>query len=406
MTIRVASAFVPKARSWVEGRKNWRSKIRAEQGAFQDRPIWVHVSSVGEFEQGKPVIEKLKERYPEKRIVLTFFSPSGYELLSDYEKADQVYYLPLDGRKSSHDFLNLVNPCLAVFVKYEFWYFYFKALSKRKIPFVLVSATLRPDQLFFKWYGSSYRKVLHFPNHFFVQDQQTQELLAGIGIMEVTVCGDTRIDRVAEVTLENEPLPAIEKFKGNNTLLVVGSSWAKEQDLMLQWLSQESKPGLKCIIAPHEINAERIKEYQKKLPLPSVRYTEIENLDEDWSDAPILLLDCVGILKRVYRYADFSLIGGGFADGIHNILEPAAFGVPMMFGPNYHKFVEAVELLQRGGAFSFQKDEAFFEEINSWSQSDELRQKKGAICHSFIEENQGATAKIMEVINTKWNELD
>ncbi|UTW64462.1 3-deoxy-D-manno-octulosonic acid transferase [bacterium SCSIO 12741] len=404
--IRIASLFVPKARAWVEGRRNWRTVIGKEQNAFEDKPIWVHVSSVGEFEQGKPVIESLKERYPGKRIVLTFFSPSGYQLLSNYDQADQIYYLPLDGRRSAADFLDRVKPCLAIFVKYEFWYFYFKTLHQRSIPFVLISATLRPDQLFFKWYGSGYRRVLHFPNHYFVQDEQTQKLLLQIGKQEVTVCGDTRIDRVAEVTQENEPLPLIEKFKGEQPLLVVGSSWAKENELMVNWYKRQPDRNLKCIIAPHEINSSKIEELRKKLPIPSIRFTEIDEKRGEWQDAPILILDCIGILKRVYRYADFSVIGGGFIDGIHNILEPAAFGVPMMFGPNYHKFVEAVELIDRDGAFSFNQESEFINAMDAWSESAEIRSEKGKICLDFIRENQGATAKIIEVIGQKWNELD
>lgn len=396
LVIRVISPWNKKASLWVAGRKSWRSELQSTINNFNQRPVWFHASSVGEFEQGRPIIEQLRQNYPDLPIVLTFFSPSGYELYKDLKLVDRVLYLPIDSPSNSRDFVSILNPRLAIFVKYEFWYFYFKELRSASIPFALVSAKLTPSHLFFKWYGKWYRRVLAFPNHYFVQDESTADLLEGIGISNFSVCGDTRIDRVNQIRQMEAPT-IIEKFKNGELLVIGGSTWKTENQYLLEWFGgKENAP--KLIVAPHEINEDRILKLVKRYGDSVIRYTQISD-ENEVQKARVLILDTVGLLSRLYRYADLAFIGGGFRDGIHNILEPAVFGTPVLFGPNHHKFHEAHDLIERGGAVSVDSYDSFKTQLELWLNNDQLRIQASDVCKTYVSENLGATQQILERID-------
>lgn len=311
--------------------------------------FWIHCSSLGEFEQGRPVIEKLRKEKPEIFILLTFFSPSGYGLRKNYSGVDLVTYLPLDTRFNAWRFINLVKPKAAYFIKYEFWYYYLRTMNKKSIPVFLVSAKFRPDQAFFKWYGMWYRKFLRYFTHFFVQDQQSSELLAGLGHTNITISGDTRFDRVFEISRISKDYPGVELFKQDKKIVIAGSTWEKDEELLIRYIN-ESDENLKFILAPHEINSKKIYRLISAIDTAVVRFT-----DEDKShfiQSRVMIIDTIGHLSSVYKYGDIAYIGGGFGNGIHNILEAATYYLPVIFGPNYKKFNEAVELIKENAAFS------------------------------------------------------
>lgn len=392
--ITVASLFSPKAKQWIDGRKNWRKNLETKLSNLNSKPLWFHVSSVGEFEQGKPILEEFRKKFPNIPIVLTFFSPSGYELLKNTKEVDVVSYLPLDSAKNARDFIKIVNPRAAIFIKYEFWLFYFEELNKNSIPFTLISAKLRKDQLFFKWYGKGFSKVLHLPNYFFVQDLETKQLLNSIGQLNVMVTGDTRVDRVNSFLESQKELKIIEDFKCNRPILILGSAWAKELDFIRVAVNQKLLPEWKIIIAPHEINNSKIDSFRKTLNSDSVLYSENPS-QSSLEKTNILIIDGIGILKYTYKYCDLALIGGGFIDGIHNILEPAAFGVPSVFGPNHHKFPEAEQLISRGGGFEVKNEKEFLVVLQQMtSEADSLKEASNK-CSDFIANNKGATLEIM-----------
>lgn len=393
LLIRIAAASNPKAKSFVQGRKNWQERLAKE--VQNGNPIvWIHCASLGEFEQGRPLIEALRQSHPEHRILLTFYSPSGYEIRKDYPHADWIYYLPVDSARNAKTFMNLVQPQVAIFVKYEYWYHYLKELKKRAIPTFMVSAFYRPDQHFFKWYGGWFRKMLHGFSHLYVQDDRSLELLQSIGVTNATQTGDTRFDRVFTITEKAHEVPIMENFKQDSTVVIAGSSWPKEEQLLVQYF-QLWAPHAKCIIAPHEVDRERIDELMAQLPPTAIRYSEATAGTMKASN--ILVIDNIGMLSNLYQYAEIAVIGGGFGRGIHNTLEAATFGLPVVIGPNYEKFKEAVDLVKLEAAFTVQDYNAFEAAMNHLLQEDN-HQKAGAIARQYVVDQKGATDRILRAI--------
>lgn len=388
----LVAPFNEKARFFHAGQKQVFAYLE-ERFPVDSPVIWVHCASLGEFEQGRPLIEAIRTQYPDRKILLTFFSPSGYEVRKNYDQADFICYLPLDTRANVKRFLDLVEPEMAFFVKYEFWKNYIDALAGRNIPLYLVSAIFRPGQLFFQkgFRAAWYRKVLQGVAHFFVQNNQSAELLAGIGFSNYTITGDTRFDRVAEIASNRKHLPLVEQFKADGQLLVVGSSWQPDEELLIPYLTQNSQ--LKILFAPHEVKETNIKRLISLVPGKAVRYTQAENAKLE--DARVMVVDCIGILSSVYGYADVAYIGGGFGVGIHNTLEAAIYNIPVLFGPNYLRFQEAVELVNRGLGFPVSTSSECRERLDKLLSDENYRLEIGEGCRRFMGENLGATAKIM-----------
>ena len=374
-----------KAQLWRDGRKNLFERLRA--AVDSSAPIvWVHVASLGEFEQGRPIIEKIKAERPEYKILLTFFSPSGYEIRKNYQGADYIFYLPLDTPSNARQFLDIVKPQMAVFVKYEYWLNLLAELKKRQIPTYIVSAIFRRDSIFFRSTGKMWREALKSFDMLFVQDENSKNLLAELGHQNVVVAGDTRFDRVAQIAAAAKRIEVIEQFKGESRLFVAGSSWGADEDLIVR-LANEN-PTIKFVVAPHEMEEARMAKIEQNATGGAVRYTKIEG---DITDKQILILDTMGMLSSVYGYADFSYIGGGFGVGIHNTLEAATFGLPIAFGPNYQKFKEARDMIALGGATSV----TTYEELEKWfaplrDDADHLA-AVSKISKDYTAQNQGAT---------------
>ncbi len=398
LLIRAASVFNKKARLFMQGRRNWKNTV-SRQVDNTARYIWFHCASLGEFEQGRPVIESIKNRFPEYKIVLTFFSPSGYEIRKNYEKADLVFYLPPDTKRNARKFIDIIQPEKVFFVKYEYWYFYISELKKRNIPLYQVSAIFRESQLFFRdsALGKWYRKMLHQFTHFFVQDKKSEELLASIGITNVSLAGDTRFDRVAAIAAGSKELPLVEKFRGESKLLIAGSTWKPDEEMLAAFINNVD--DVKMIIAPHEVSVVNINRLQQMLKTPHVLYSEAEN--DNLAAKQVLIIDSIGLLSSLYRYGDVAYIGGGFGVGIHNILEAATFGLPVVFGPNYQKFKEAVDLTKRGGAFTV-KDVGELNSILKKLFTDKnYLDETSAVSKKYVAENVGATSLIIKKVFNK-----
>jgi 3-deoxy-D-manno-octulosonic-acid transferase len=356
--------------------------------------IWFHAASLGEFEQGRPMIETIRKRYPQYEILLTFFSPSGYEVRKNYEGADVICYLPFDTPFKVRKFLNLANPYMAVFIKYEFWLNYLTELKRRGIKTYLISAVFRPNQLFFKWYGAWYRKALLCYERLFVQDEDSRKLLAGYGIDNVEVCGDTRFDRVLEIQRNARLMPEVESFAEEGKLmLVAGSSWPEDEEFIIPYFN--THPEVKLIIAPHEIHREHLLYIQSLLNRPSIRLSE--SSEESLRTNDCLIIDSFGLLSSIYRYGDVAYIGGGFGGGIHNTLEAAVYGIPVVFGPKYHKFKEAKNLINCGGGFSVDNETAFAGCMKNFISDPESRRIAGAAAGDFVYKNAGAIEKILSL---------
>ena len=384
--------FNSKAKQWIVGRKNIFQKI-AETVDTREGSLWFHFASLGEFEQGRPVLEKMKSIQPGYKIVITFFSPSGYELRKNFSGADYIFYLPMDTARNAERFIELINPKLAIFTKYEYWYHYFHTLRQNNIPLYIISGIFRKEQAFFKWYGILNRRMLTMVSHFFVQDAGSQELLKSIGIKNSTVSGDTRFDRVAENAANPRMFEEIESFCAGKMVFVAGSTWPDDERLIAGLV--KDYPGWKFIIAPHEIRDEKIESFISLLPAAAaIRHSQLKNQN---IRADVLIIDNIGMLSSLYQYARIAYIGGGFGVGIHNTLEAAAFGSPVIFGPNYQKFLEAKALLKNGGGFTISTEQEL-KEIMAKLQDENFRARAAEAAGKFVQEQKGATEKIVEYI--------
>jgi 3-deoxy-D-manno-octulosonic-acid transferase len=400
--LKIVALFSKKIKLFVEGRKSV-FKIVSNKIKAYDKTIWFHAASLGEYEQGLPVMERMKSRFPNHLIVLTFFSPSGYEVRKNNTIADVTVYLPLDTKSNVDRFLKLVRPDMAFFIKYEYWPNYLNALKNKEIPTYLISGIFREKQVFFKWYGGFYRKALDAFDHFFVQNSNSKELLLQLGKTNVTVSGDTRFDRVTAILNQNNQLDFIEEFKNNTLTVVVGSSWPKDETLLANYIN--SSNNVKFIIAPHNINNDQIADLQNQISKKVVLFSSI-NLSEigtsKLADYDVFIIDTIGILTKIYSYADIVYVGGGFGNpGVHNILEPATFGVPILIGPNYSHFAEATALVKMEGCISITNQEELNEALDKLIRNEAVRHEKGHICSTFVEMNQNATATIMNYIIQK-----
>jgi 3-deoxy-D-manno-octulosonic-acid transferase len=399
----IASPFNGKAKKWVTGRKNIFERLEQAIPA-KEKIAWIHCASLGEFEQGRPVMEDMRKRYPQYKILLTFFSPSGYEAQKNYKGVDWVFYLPVDGPKNAKRFLEIVHPTLVIFVKYEFWYYYLKKIKYREIPLLLISALFRKDMSFFKWYGGMQRKMLSRFDHLFVQNPQSKKLIDEIGLSSIcTVSGDTRFDRVIEIAERFEPIEAIEKFVINNKVIVAGSTWPEDEEVLQKALLITDDLSIKLIIAPHEISEKHINEIKKLFP-NSIRFSE---LPTHHSPLPTcLIIDNIGMLSRLYKYGWVTYIGGGMKqNGVHNVLEAAVYDRIVLFGPYYHKYTEAVGLVLSGGGLSFidpKKDGVMLGQLlNALLQDKQDYALRSKTAGEYVRLNRGATKRIMQFIQEK-----
>jgi 3-deoxy-D-manno-octulosonic-acid transferase len=391
--IHIVSLFNHKALLWVKGRKNWQENLRDAVGT-NNKSIWIHCASLGEFEQGRPVIEMIKKKIPEVKILITFFSPSGYEIRKDWPVADHICYLPADTPANALRFIEIARPTMVLFIKYEFWNNYLSALYDKRIPFYLVSGIFSSDQYFFKWYGSFFRSVLKKFTHIFVQDSLSVELLKGIGITTVTLTGDTRFDRVYEIAGEAKALPVIERFMGSEKILMAGSSWRQDEEIIANYINRN--PGsMKWVFAPHEVDKSNIERVERLLKVRCVRFSQFNDIS---ADARVLIIDNIGILSSAYRYAYIAAIGGGFGNGIHNILEPACWGIPVLFGPNHGKFKEAADLISEKGAFTFKNYNEFEEILDKLLRDKGTYEKASMAASAYVKNNTGATEKILSMV--------
>jgi 3-deoxy-D-manno-octulosonic-acid transferase len=399
--LRLVAPFNPKARQWVAGRQHWAEAL-AQKLAGNNAPVaWFHAASLGEFEQGRPVMEAFRQQYPDYKILLTFFSPSGYEVRKNYAGADYILYLPADTPANAREFVQLIKPRIAFFIKYEFWYNYLRELKAAHVPIISFSAIFRPDQLFFKSYGTFYRNLLRYFDHILVQNQESVDLLGRIGLTNVTLAGDTRFDRVAQVAAARKAIPIAQAFKQDLPLLIVGSAWQADMNVLIPFLNQFGQP-LKIIIAPHDIHEDEIERWRGQLAKPSIRFSQANKPGVTLAavetaaveTATILFIDNVGMLSSLYQYGEFAYIGGAFGKGLHNILEAATFGMPLFFGPNYAKFQEAVDLIAEGAAFPVQDTETFTQAFAKQyvNHSEAVR-----ISRNYVQRNIGATAKVMQI---------
>jgi 3-deoxy-D-manno-octulosonic-acid transferase len=399
LAIHIASLFKTKAKQWVRGRINWENHLEEKLKKSESRKkIWIHCASLGEFEQGRPIIESIKKSHPEHFILLTFFSPSGYEIRKDYEFADAVLYMPLDTKRNARKFLDLTTPDLVLFIKYEFWVNFLNTLREKQITAYLVSAVFKPHHPFFKWYGGIFIKSLEAFKILFVQDTQSKKLLASIGVNNVEVCGDTRFDRVLDIKNKFKPIPEIQNFKGNSKLIIAGSTWPKDEDMLLEAFSKLNRNDVKLIIVPHNIETQLQKNTVTKIERAGLSYSLFT--DGVKNESKILVLNTMGLLSRIYYYGEAAYIGGGFNGGIHNCLEPAVFGTPVSFyGPGHEKYNEAVDLVANGAATAV-NDAG--ELLTAWKRviSDQQHQAKiKSVLEDYFAANANSTGRILQAIS-------
>ncbi|WP_455674604.1 3-deoxy-D-manno-octulosonic acid transferase [Phocaeicola sp.] len=391
--VKLAALFSEKPAKMVKGHREVFDLLR-DKIDRNARYIWFHAASLGEFEQGRPLIERIRREYPEYKILQTFFSPSGYEVRKNYQGADIVCYLPFDTPRNVRRFIELANPCMVFFIKYEFWQNYLNRLHKKGIPVYSVSSIFRPNQIFFRWYGRDYRKVLKTFAHLFVQNEVSKKLLAEIGVTNVTIVGDTRFDRVLDICAAAKELPLVKAFKGNSMTFVAGSSWGPDEDIFIKYFNEH--PELKLVIAPHVVSDSHLKEIMDKVKRPCIRYTEAS--EENVAKADCLIIDCYGLLSSIYRYGEISYIGGGFGVGIHNVLEAAVYGIPVIFGPNNKKFREAQHLLEKKGGFEINNEEDFNALMDKFLADAGYLQQAGKAAGDYVKNNSGALEKIIEAV--------
>lgn len=399
LVVRIVSPFHKKARKMIVGHKQT-YRILREQIDPNAKYIWFHAASLGEFEQGRPIIEEVKRRHSEYKILLTFFSPSGYEVRKDYPLADVVCYLPFDKRRNVKKFLKLVQPEMAVFIKYEFWYNFVNQLYKRNIPIYMVSAIFRPNQIFFRWYGMDMRKLLKKYKCICVQDENSAILLRNIHITNTEVCGDTRFDRVIDVKKQAKQLNIIEAFakqavSENEKIFVAGSSWPKDEDIVIPYFNITT--DLKLIIAPHEIDEAHLKYIESNLQRPHIRYSQA--IPEMMGDYDCIIIDSFGLLSSIYRYGQVAYVGGGFGVGIHNVLEAAVYDIPVIFGPNFKKFREAQQLIECGGGYSIADYQSFRGLMDEFLQYEGTLNSAGKFAGEYVKENSGVVDKVMKILN-------
>ncbi len=407
--LKIVAIFNAKMKLFVNGRKSvfttLQSKIQAS-----DKVIWFHAASLGEYEQGLPVMEAIKEKYPNHKIVVSFFSPSGYEVRKNNTIADATVYLPMDTKANAKKFVQLVHLEMVFFIKYEFWPNYLNELKKQNIPTYLISGIFRKNQAFFKWYGGFYRKALTTFNHFFVQNDASKLLVQKLGFNNVTVSGDTRFDRVVSILERDNELDFIDSFTKSPstalgvTTIVIGSSWPKDEELLIQYINQ-SADDVKFIIAPHNILQSNIVNLQSSIKKKTILYSEYNELldsarHDKLQDYQVFIIDTIGLLTKIYSYADIAYVGGGFGNpGVHNLLEPATFGVPIVIGPNYSHFAEATALVQSEGCMSIKNQTELNNAFDLLINNTDERHEKGHICETFVQMNKGATQKIVDSIN-------
>ena len=384
----IASLFNKKARLLMQGHRNaWRI-LRRSIG--NDQYYWFHAASLGEFEQGRPLMERLRREHPDAKILLTFFSPSGYEVRKNYDVADVVCYLPFDTPANARKFVRLARPKAVFLIKYEFWRNYIDVLHRHDVPIYSVSSIFREGQVFFRWYGRNYARCLRRVTHFFVQNDASRELLARLGVQAVTVVGDTRFDRVLDIRNAAKPLPLVERFAGHNRVLVAGSSWAPDEDILIAYFN--THPGLKLVLAPHVVSQDHLTEIEGKLKRPSVRYSQATT--NSVVEADCLIIDCYGLLSSIYRYATVAYVGGGFGVGIHNVPEAAVYGCPVVIGPNNHKFREARALTDNGGCVEIMEAQDFDRVMDTFLGDADALDKAGKAAGRYIRENAGAADAI------------
>ena len=377
----------------IKGQHETFDKLRREIDPTQQY-VWVHAASLGEFEQGRPLIERIHAEHPHLKILLTFFSPSGYEVRKNYEGADVICYLPFDTPLNARRFVRLANVKMAFFVKYEFWPNYIGALYRNDIPVYSVSSIFRPDQIFFRWYGKSYAKCLHKITHFFVQNDVSIDLLKQLGITAVTKTGDTRFDRVLDIMNQAKELPIVEAFAKGKKVLIAGSSWAPDEDLFIPYFNK--RKDLKLVIAPHVVNEGHLSEIERKLERPALRYSKAT--PEEAAKADCLIIDCYGLLSSIYHYATVAYVGGGFGVGIHNVPEAAVYGCPVLFGPNNKKFKEAQDLIACHGSYEIHNVADFTDVLTKLLTYDELLRSSGNAAGNYIRSNAGARDAIYKEI--------
>jgi 3-deoxy-D-manno-octulosonic-acid transferase len=400
--VKLVALFSPKVKLFVDGRKEVFSILQSKLNP-NDKTIWFHAASLGEYEQGLPVIEKIKIHYPNHKIVITFFSPSGYEVRKNNTVADATVYLPLDTKSNAQKFIKTVNPELVFFIKYEYWPNYLNELKKQNIKTYLISGIFREKQAFFKWYGGFYRNALKTFDYFFVQNESSKNLIQSIGFNNVKISGDTRFDRVVSILERDNSLDFIEQFKDNKTTIVIGSSWPKDENLLVNYINNAAG-DIKFIIAPHNIKSEQIANLKSQITKTTILFSEKDEMlkqvqHDKLEEFQVFIIDTIGILTKIYSYADIAYVGGGFGNpGVHNILEPATFGVPIVIGPNYSHFAEATALVHQEGCVSISNQNELNEAFDNLIFNEDIRNEKGHICSTFVQMNKGATDVILKHI--------
>ena len=389
----IAALFSKKVRLMIKGQHETFGKLRSEIDP-DAHYVWVHAASLGEFEQGRPLIERIRASHPHIKILLTFFSPSGYEVRKNYEGADVICYLPFDTPLNARRFVRLANVKMAFFIKYEFWRNYIGALHRKGISVYSVSSIFRPNQIFFRWYGKGYAKCLRKITHFFVQNDASIDLLRSLGISAATKTGDTRFDRVLDIMNQAKELPIVEAFAKGKKVLIAGSSWAPDEDLFIPYFNK--RKDLKLVIAPHVVNEAHLSEIERKLARPALRYSKAT--PEQAAQADCLIIDCYGLLSSIYRYATVAYVGGGFGVGIHNVPEAAVYGCPVLFGPNNKKFKEAQDLIACKGSYEIHSETDFTDVLTKLLTYDELLRSSGSAAASYIRNNAGARDAIYKEI--------
>lgn len=393
---KIMAPFNEKAEHYSKGREKLFVELSKNVNSA-DKNVWFHVSSLGEFEQGRPVMEKFRTLYPDCKIILTFFSPSGYDVRKDYKGADYVCYMPADTPQNAKKFLDIVNPKAVFFVKYDFWYNFLSEVRSRKIPLYIFSTIFRDSQVFFKWYGGKYKKVLGFFTHLFVQDENSVKLLEKNGITNVTIAGDTRFDRVCQITRNAENIPLVDEFAKDNRVIVAGSSWPPDENLIFSALERlKDNHKIKLIIAPHEIHEGHLSAIEKNIKFKHIRFSKADG--NNVKECDVLIIDNFGMLSRLYKYATIAYVGGGFGSGIHNILEAVSYGIPVVFGTNYKRFKEAVDLVSLGSAATVRNADELFSVFDRYLSDDALLERAGKISSDYVNKNLGAADKILSQV--------